>query len=128
MPLAYVHKLLSQYNVYFLNGSHFTKFPYVVLLTTWLSLEPSYLLHTQKKLCSCGQYSESYKFLEIFTFSTFSPCIMCTYNTQNTHTDTHTCTNTPDHQHLWTVVLAIGLITETSCLPHIYTYAPSIDT
>ena len=32
------------------------------------------------------------------------------------------------HHHLWTVLLAIGLITETSCLWHICIYAPSLDT
>ena len=29
--------------MYFLNGSHFTKFFYVALLSMWLNLEPSYL-------------------------------------------------------------------------------------
>ena len=29
--------------MYFLNGSHFSKFLYVALLSTWLNLEPSYL-------------------------------------------------------------------------------------
>ena len=33
----------SQYDIYFLNSSHFIKFLYVAFLSTWLSLEPSYL-------------------------------------------------------------------------------------
>ena len=43
MPLVYAHEILSQCDMYFLNGSHFSKFPYVALLSTWLNLEPSYL-------------------------------------------------------------------------------------
>ena len=43
MPLVYAHEILSQCDVYFLNGSHFSKFLYVALLSTWLNLEPSYL-------------------------------------------------------------------------------------
>ena len=35
--------MLSQYDMYFLNGSHFSKFFYVVLQSMWLNLEPSYL-------------------------------------------------------------------------------------
>ena len=66
MPLVYAHELVSKYNMYFLNDSHFSLFLYVALLTTWLNLEPSYLVqsctytgatHTHKKLCICGQYS-----------------------------------------------------------------------
>ena len=34
---------ISKYNMYFLNGSHFSLFLYLALLTTWLNLEPSYL-------------------------------------------------------------------------------------
>ena len=34
---------ISQCDVYFLNDSHFIKFHYVALLSTWLNLEPSYL-------------------------------------------------------------------------------------
>ena len=40
IPLVYAHEILGQY---FLNGSHFSKFLYVALLSTWLNLEPSYL-------------------------------------------------------------------------------------
>ena len=43
MPLVYAHEMLSQCDVYFLNGGHFSKFLYLVLLSTWLNLDPSYL-------------------------------------------------------------------------------------
>ena len=35
--------ILSQCDIYFLNGGHFSKFLYLALLSTWLNLEPSYL-------------------------------------------------------------------------------------
>ena len=41
MPLVYAHELVSKYNLYFLNGSHFSSILYVDLLTTWFNLEPS---------------------------------------------------------------------------------------
>ena len=44
MPLVYAHEILSQYDIYFLNGSHFSKFLYLALLSTRLNLEPSYLV------------------------------------------------------------------------------------
>ena len=34
MPLVYAHEILSQCDVYFLNGGHFSKFPYLALLST----------------------------------------------------------------------------------------------
>ena len=37
------HEILGQCDIYFLNDSHFRKFLYVALLSTWLNLEPSYL-------------------------------------------------------------------------------------
>ena len=43
MPLVYAHEILSQCDMYFLSGSHFSKFIYVAFLSTWLNLEPSYL-------------------------------------------------------------------------------------
>ena len=43
IPLGYAHEILGHCDVYFLNGSHFGKFLYVALLSTWLNLEPSYL-------------------------------------------------------------------------------------
>ena len=43
MPLVYAHEILSQCDMYFLNGSHFNKFFYVALLSTWLNLEHPYL-------------------------------------------------------------------------------------
>ena len=38
---------ISEYNLYFLNGSHFSSFLHVVLLTTWFSWEPSYFTFAQ---------------------------------------------------------------------------------
>ena len=43
IPLVYAHEILGQCDMYFLNGSHFSKFLYVALLSTWLNLGPSYL-------------------------------------------------------------------------------------
>ena len=43
MPLGYAHQILGQYDMYFLNGSHFGKFLYVALLSMWLNLELSFL-------------------------------------------------------------------------------------
>ena len=42
MPLVYAHEILSQCDIYFLNGSHLSKF-ILALLSTRLNLEPSYL-------------------------------------------------------------------------------------
>ena len=42
-PLKVVTGLVSEYNLYFLNGSHFSEFLYLALLITWLNLEPLYL-------------------------------------------------------------------------------------
>ena len=48
MFLIYAHEILSQYNIYFLNGGHFSKFLYLALLSIWLNLEPSF----SEKLCT----------------------------------------------------------------------------
>ena len=34
MPLVYAHEILSQCDIYFLNGGHFSKFLYLALLST----------------------------------------------------------------------------------------------
>ena len=39
ISLVYAHEILGQCDVYFWNGSHFSKFLNVALLSTWLSLE-----------------------------------------------------------------------------------------
>ena len=44
IPLVYAHEILSQCDVYFSNGSHFSKFHYMAILSTWLKLEPSYMV------------------------------------------------------------------------------------
>ena len=63
MALVYAHGLVTEYNLYFLNGSHFSKFLYVALLTTWLNLEPLYLA----ELCTYtgATYSEEIRHLSI---------------------------------------------------------------
>ena len=38
MPLVYAHELFSEYNLYFLNGSHFSSFLYVALLSNMVKL------------------------------------------------------------------------------------------
>ena len=43
IPLVYAHEIVGQCDVYFLNGSHFSKILYMALLSTWLNLEPLYL-------------------------------------------------------------------------------------
>ena len=43
MPPVYAHELVREYRLYFLNGSHFSQFLFVALLTTWLNIESSYL-------------------------------------------------------------------------------------
>ena len=47
--LVYEHEISAQCDVYFLNGSHFSKFLYMALMSTWFSLEHSYLA----QLCTC---------------------------------------------------------------------------
>ena len=42
-PSLCTWNIKSMWNVDFLNGSHFSRFLYVALLSTWLNLEPSYL-------------------------------------------------------------------------------------
>ena len=43
MLLVYTHKIFCQCDIYFWNGSHFSKLLYVALLSIGLSLELSYL-------------------------------------------------------------------------------------
>ena len=38
MPLVYAHEILSQCDVYFLNGGHFSKFLYLALLFNMIKL------------------------------------------------------------------------------------------
>ena len=63
MPLVYAHEFVSEYKLYFLNGSHFSSFLYVVLLTTWLSLEPSYLA----QLWTCTGALHSQRIMQLWT-------------------------------------------------------------
>ena len=50
MPLVYAHEILSQCDIYFLNGGHFSKFLYLALLHIWHSYAPILGLSTGKKL------------------------------------------------------------------------------
>ena len=64
------------------------------------------------------------------TFNTFDTHMYAHNNHNHTDLDTHMHTNiqTGTHiEYLWTV-LTTGLITETSYLAHLCTYAPSIST
>ena len=49
-PSIYEYELVNEYSMDFWNGSHFSQFICVALLTTWLSLEPSYF--TQLWACA----------------------------------------------------------------------------
>ena len=91
--------------MYFLNGSHFSKFLYVALLATWLNLEPSYL--TQLCIYAGGYLQEeimhlSIIFLKLWIFKkihilhflshlTCMPKILILHLVYHTHTytDTH---------------------------------------
>ena len=77
MPLVYAHEILSQCDIYFLNGGHFSKFLYLALLSTWLNLEPSYLA----QLCTYtgATHKEeiihlSIIFLKLWIFKKFTFC------------------------------------------------------
>ena len=59
MPLVYGHEIFDQCDIYFLNGSHFSKFIYVALLSIWLCLKPSY-------------YASVYNILKVMNFSNIS--------------------------------------------------------
>ena len=63
MPLVYGHEFVSEYKLYILNGSHFSSFLYVALLTTWLSLEPSY----SAQLWTCTGVLYSQKIMQLWT-------------------------------------------------------------
>ena len=63
IPLVYAHEILGQCDLYYLNGSHFSKFLYVALLSTWLNLEPSYL--TQLCIYTGATYREEIMHLSI---------------------------------------------------------------
>ena len=63
MPLVYAHELVSEYNMYFLNGSHFSSILHVDLLTTWFNLEPSYLA----QLCTCTGAIHTQKIMQLWT-------------------------------------------------------------
>ena len=79
MPLVYAHEILSQCDIYFLNGGHFSKFFYLALLSTWLNLEPSYLAQLctytgathREEIIHLSIIFLSYEFLKKFTFYTF---------------------------------------------------------
>ena len=100
-PSLYTWNFKSMWCV-FLNGSHFTNFFYVALLSTWLNLEPSILV----QLCinTRAIYREeimhlSIIFLKLWFFKknhilhflahlTFMPKILSLYMAHHTHTDT----------------------------------------
>ena len=56
MLLIDVHEIFSQYNVYFLIGSHFTQILKMALLSLLLNLEAQY--HTQSWIQSGAIYSQ----------------------------------------------------------------------
>ena len=118
MPLVYAHELVSEYNLYFLNGSHFSSILHVALLTTWFNLEPSYL--AQLCICTGAIHTKNYaavdNILKIIIFKDF-----------------HILHFPPMHNVLFeyrtihfTLLVSVDspLITETSYLVHTCTYTP----
>ena len=63
MLLVYAHELLSQYNLYFSNVSHFRSFLYLGLLTKWLHIEPSYLV----QVCICSGATHAEGIMQLWT-------------------------------------------------------------
>ena len=85
MPPVYAHELVREYRLYFLNGSHFSQFLFVALLTTWLKLESSYLAqlciytgatHTQEIMQLWTIFLKLLIFWKIHISHFVSPCIM----------------------------------------------------
>ena len=112
MSLVYAHEILSQCDVYFLNGGHFSKFLYLALLSTWLNLESSYLA----QLCTYtgATHTEEIIYLSIillklwifkkFTFYTFWLIGKHAKDTKfisgTPHTDTCIYTDTCTHRQI----------------------------
>ena len=63
MPPVYAHELVREYRLYFLNGSHFSQFLFVALLTTWLNMESSYLA----QLCIYTGATHTREIMELWT-------------------------------------------------------------
>ena len=149
---------ISEYKLYFLNGSHFSSFLYVALLTTWFRLEPSSLaqlwtytgaIHTEE-IRHWWRISLELQFFKIFTFYFFPihnllwetnynellahlaimPKSLC--NHELSIMGQHCCQPLSIYIVLCHCLkqsfLATGLITETSCLAHTCTYSPGICT
>ena len=110
MSLVYAHEILSQCDIYFLNGSHFSKFLYLALLSIWLNLEPSYLA----QLCTYTEATHkeeiihlSIIFLKLWIFKIFCTFWLIGKHAKDTkfisgipHTDTGTYTDTGTHRQL----------------------------
>ena len=117
IPLVYAHEILGQCDMYFLNGSHLSKFHYVGLLSTWLNLEPSYLAQ------SCIYTGATYRgeimhlsiiFVKLWIFKKFHilhflahlaymwKILIFTFGTPRTHmyTDTHRHMQTYRHRYV----------------------------
>ena len=63
IALVYAPEIFCQCDVYFLNGSHFSRFIYVVPLSTWFNLKPLYL--AQLCICTGASHKEEIKHLLI---------------------------------------------------------------
>ena len=105
-----MHEILGQCDMYVLNGSHFSRFLYVALLSTWLNLESLYL--TQLCIYTGATYREeiiylSIIFLKLWIFwkihilhflshLTYMPKILILHLAYHTHTHTYT----DKHRHI----------------------------
>ena len=107
----YAHEILGQCDVYFLNGSHFSKFLYVALLSTWLNLESSYLA----QLCT---YTGATHRAKIMPLSIIFLKLQIFLKIHILHFLAHLCTALP----------VTALIIETSYLANICSYTSSICT
>ena len=96
--------------MYFLNGSHFSKFLYVALLSTWLNLEPSYLtqlcIYTWgylqgRNYASINNILKVMNFLKNSYFALFVSFDIHAKNTDFTFGIPHTHTHTHTHTHIY---------------------------
>ena len=139
IPLVYAYEMLGQCGVYFLNGSNFSKFLYVALLSIWLSLEPSCLAqlctytwatHREEIVCLSIIFLKLQFFLKKFTFYTFwliwQTCQRYkVYKCHTTHTEIQIRTDTCTQRHRYRYhfyIFAHHRYTHAQIHRHMYTH------
>ena len=68
MPLVYAHELVSEYNLYFLNGSHFSSILHVALLTAWFNFIFGSVMHLYWGNTHTKNYASVDNILKIIIF------------------------------------------------------------